>query len=162
PGAGGGFIHTQGHEFLSWPSKSGGLRLIRFGRPNERSIVRPVNIDGYSPVIRRVLATPGNNVVLLGSAGVKPIVEEIDPEGKTIAQYRPSVEGAAVSAAFEAGGDVVVACELGAFPDATAWVGRVSSHGPVSAQKSFPGRPADMARGSKGSYVILIEQNGVS
>lgn len=160
PTAGTAFVFVRGRGLLLLPTVDGRVRLVRLGRSNEPAGVRAVDIGGRSPIIRRVLVTNKEHVVLVGSIGVQPVVTEIDTEGKTIAEYPPRVEGmTAVSAVFESDGSAIVIGEQGRFPNATVWVGRVSARGDVLTRTSFPGRPIDIARGSDGAYVVLIERS---
>lgn len=160
PAAGSGLAFLRDRGFLLLTAAGGGLRLVRLARPNEPAAVREINV-GAAPTVGRVLAAGDERLVLVGSVGDRPLVTAVNAEGKTVAEYAPSAEGmTAVGVAFEPDGNVVVAGEQGIFPSATAWVGRVSPRGVVLARNSFTGRPTDIARGSDGTYVVLIERSG--
>jgi hypothetical protein len=160
PAAGSGLAFLRGRGFLLLTTADGGLRLVRLARPNDPAAVRQINI-GAAPTIRRVLTAGDERLVLVGSVGAKPLVTAVNAEGKTVAEHAPGAEGmTAIGAAFETDGSVVVAAEEGRFPNTTAWVGRVSPQGVVLARKSFPGRPTDIARGSDGTYVVVVDRSG--
>jgi len=160
PGSGLGFVFVNGREFLVSSSAEGGTALVRLGRSNEPSVVHAVNVGGRSPVVNRVLAATNDHIILVGSVGLRPMVTEVDAEGKTITEFPLNAEGmSAVNAVFDAEGNVITACEQGTFPKATTWVRRVSRRGAVLAETSFAGRPTDLARGSDGSYLVLIERS---
>ena len=160
PAAGSGFAFLRGRGLFLLTAADGGLRLVRLARPNDPAAARDIEV-GAAPTIRRVLASGDERLVLVGSVGAKPLVMSVDAEGKTVAEHSPGAEGmTAVGATFESDGSMVVAGEQGTFPNSTTWVGRVSPRGLVLARTSFPGRPADLARGSDGTYVILVERTG--
>ena len=160
PAAGSGFAFLRGRGLFLLPAAHGGLRLVRLARPNDPAAARDIDV-GTAPNIRRVLASGDERLVLVGSVGAKALVTAVNAEGKTVAEHAPGAEGmTAVGATFEADGSMVVAGEQGRFPTATTWVGRVSPRGVILARASFAGRPADIARGSDGTYVVVVERGG--
>ena len=109
------------------------------------------------------MATNNEQIILVGSVGARPLVAKVNTEGKTIADYLLREQGMiALNSVIESGGNTVVVGEQGTFPDAAVWVGRVSPHGDVLAKTSFPGRPTDIARGTDGSYLVIIERGSAN
>lgn len=160
PEAGRGLAFLRGRAFLPLTAADRGPRLVRLARQNDPAAVSEVKVSG-APNIRRVVAAGDERLLLVGSVGSKPLVTAINAEGKTVADHAPEVEGmTAVGAVSEPDGNVVVAGEQGMLPNVTAWVGRVSARGAVLVKNTFPGRPTDIARGSDGTYVVLIERSG--
>lgn len=161
PSAGRGLLFIRDRGFLLLPTVDGGLRMMGLTHSKEPVLVKTVNIAGHYSTVQRVLTKSNQNIVVVGSIGIKAVVNEIDTEGKIIAQRLLPGEEAkmAISAIFELDGSAVVIGEQGMFPNSTVWVERVSPAGKVLASAVFPGRPADIARGSDGTYVVLIERS---
>ena len=161
PAAGSGFVFSGTRGFLFWPAMDGSVRLLRLARPNNQVVVRTINIGGRAPNIQRVLETNSGHVVFAGSLGAEGVIAEFDIEGKTISEHRLGEPGTtAINVIPESDGNLVTVAEAGAFPNSSTWVGRISPRGNVLTKTSFPGRPTDLARGSDGSYVVLIEKAG--
>lgn len=161
PAAGSGFVSLRGRSFLLLPTVDGGISLVRLARSNEPTLVRAVKIAGRSPIIRRVSPKDNEHLVVVGSVRSQPLVAEVDTDGKTIAEHVLPEEGVtAINAVFEPEGTAVVVGERGVFPSMTVWLGRMLPGGEVTTKKSFPGRPLDIARGSDGTYLVVIEQPG--
>jgi hypothetical protein len=161
PVAGSAFVFSGTRGFLLLPAMDGSVRLLRLTRPNNQVVVRTINIGGRAPIIRRVLETNGGHVVFAGSLGAEGIIAEFDIEGKTISEHRLGEGGTtAINVISESDGNLVTVAEEGAFPNSSTSVERISPRGNVLAKTSFPGRPSDLARGSDGTYVVLIEKAG--
>jgi hypothetical protein len=157
PTIGSAFVSVRNRSYLLLPTKNGGIQLVRL--TNEQpSVIRSLDIGGRSPFIRRVLVKD-EHLVLLGSLGTQALVTEVDTEGKTVFTYSLPEEGLiAINAVFETGGTMAIIAEKGTLLDATTWVGRISPRGDLLVQKTFAGRPIDIARGSDGTYLLLIER----
>ncbi len=160
---GGGFAFFSGRGFLLVPTIDGYMRMLRLTHSNESSGISTVKFGGRSPVIRRTLVTSDGNLVFVGSVGVQPLLAEINREGEMIAEYHPGEEGMTLINALEdSPGNILLIGEQGTFSNGTTWVGRMSTKGEILAKASFSGRPTDVARGSDGSYLLLIEKNSAN
>jgi hypothetical protein len=164
PDAGTGLALTSdGGAFLVLQNSTGDVRLVRLPRATESAIARVIDVGGRAPVIRRVLTTPTDHLLLVGSVGTQPLVATLSTDGKVLTRYELHEDVMTiVSAVVDADGGAVVVGEKGVFPDATTWVGRLSARGDVLKTTEFPGQPADIARGGDGTYLVLIEKTGAA
>jgi hypothetical protein len=161
PATGSRFAFVRGGGFLLLATVDGGMRLLRLAHGTELSVVRAVNKSGGSQNVRRVLTTNNEHLVLVGGVGVQPVLTEVDIEGNTIAERLIPEQGLTlINAVFESDGNAVVVGEQGTYPNGTVWVGRVSPRGDILVKTSFLGRPTDFARGTDGTYVVVIEKSG--
>jgi hypothetical protein len=156
-------ISARGEEILLWPGPHGALRLGRFDRAGGLLGVHAVSaIDGFL-TISRVVAAANGHLVLVGNIGIRPMIVEIDMEGRKISQFSPCADGMmAVSAAIDADSSVVAACNEETASGETVWVDRVSRDGTISIKTSFPGRATDIVRGPDGSYLVLAARGTIT
>jgi hypothetical protein len=159
PGAGRGLVVAGGRGFIVTPSASGAVRLVELTQSSRIMPQRAVSFGDRSPTVRRVSATR-NGIAVLGHFAARPMVVEIDTEGKLVSDLAfGKEEMSVINAIFEADGSVVVAGEKGVLPASTASVSRVSRRGEVLARAAFVGRPIDIARGNDGAYLLLVERS---
>jgi hypothetical protein len=151
-------VTADGTANLLLQTTAGDLRLLRLRRGSEAAVVLPVDLGSRGVDVRRMLLLPGDRLLLLGAIGEQPLAAVIAADGKVLARHQlRQVAMGLVGAAAEPDGSLVIVGEKGTFPNSTTWVGRVSPSGALSATKEFPGRPADVARGSDGTTLVLIE-----
>lgn len=159
PASGIGFVFARNRELLLLPKANGGLRLVQLARSDKPALIRDVNIEGRSLIVRRVVAKNNDHFVLLGNVGAQPVIVTVDIDGKTIMEHTLQEEGMTiVSALFEPDGNTLIVGQQGTSINPIAWIGRVSSRGEVLTKTTFTGRPTDIARGHDGNYVVLIER----
>jgi hypothetical protein len=116
-----------------------------------------VDVSARGAAIHRLLTIPGDRLPLIGSLGEQPLAVVIKTDGRVLTRYQlPQEPMEIVGAAVDADGSTVVG-EKGLFPKSTTWVGRLAADGAVVAAKEFPGHLADVARGSDGTTLVLIE-----
>ena len=156
PDAGTGFVVTSdGIANLLLQTTTGDC-LLRLRRAPEAPVVVPIDL-GRGAVVRRMLAAGGDRLLLIGAVGEQPLVAVIGLDGTVLTRHQIREAGVGiVGAVVEPDSSIVVVGAKGMFPNATTWVGRLSPGGAAVAATEFPGNPADVARGSDGTTLILI------
>jgi hypothetical protein len=151
------FVGADGVANLLLQTKAGELRLLRLRRAPAAADVLPIDL-GRGSVVQRMLPLSGGRLLLVGWIDDQALAAVIGPDGRVLTRYQlRQKEMGVVSAAVEPDGGLVIVGQKGPFPNSTTWVGRVSPAGALTTAKEFPGRPMDVARGSDGTTLVLIE-----
>lgn len=158
PKIGNQFAFPRETGFLWLPMTNGEIQFLRLDRSRKPTLVTR-KINSPSPISGESLTKNSEWLDVIAGNGAQPLVVGIDTHGQPAAEYLPRADGVVpIKVLFESNGGAMLIGEKGTFPNTTVWVGRVSPQGEIVGSASFPGRPKDMARGSDGNYVVLIER----
>lgn len=149
-------VTSDGAGHLLLQTNAGELRLLRLRRGPAAPVIVPVDL-GRGAVVRRMLLVADDRLLLVGWVDERPFAAVVGTDGKVLARHQIPEEGVSlVGAVLEPAGGMVVVGAKGPFPRSTTCVARLSPGGAVVATNEFPGNPADVARGSDGTMLVLI------
>lgn len=154
--------NTAGVAYTVSVDMSGAVQLTRLNSSGQVDQRIDVPLTLNSIAIRRVLSLGDTGFLLIGSAGSRPMLMQIDALGRVInSTVIPEDDAAAIAAFPTTAGRMTVLLEKGTTNDPRFWIGDVSVDGSTGRYAEFAGRPLDMAIGSDKQVVVLVEQSGV-
>lgn len=158
-------IDEEGRASVLSTVGGGALQLTRLAPDGSPQASLAVEQGGPSVELRQFRASGARGRFLIaGSAGSVPWVAEIDANGKLVWQQRlPDLaDAAAVALLRQADGGAWVLVERGSYNDPASVLLRIDAAGRVAQRIERAGRPVDLAQGTGGQLVMLVDRPTVA
>lgn len=158
PSAGRNFALIDDRAVLVLNTADGGIRLVQLSGASIQPQIQRLDLGSAGVTVRRVLPTQDERLLLVSTVGPLSTLIEVDRDGQVVGQRAVRERDMiAIDAVPLSDGSAITLGEKGTRPQMFAWLGHVTRSGEVLHRRLLPGRPLDIACGTDGACILLIE-----